>query len=34
VTGPIAGLFFNVLLKQYGTMTNLQIDLEKQNHHL
>jgi hypothetical protein len=26
VTGPIAGLFFNVLIKQYGIMTNLQID--------
>ena len=25
-TGPLAGLFFNVLLKPYGTMTNLQID--------
>ena len=25
-TGPLAGLYFNVLLKQYGTMTNLQID--------
>jgi hypothetical protein len=25
-TGPIAGLFFNVLIKPYGIMTNLQID--------
>ena len=25
-TGPLAGFFFNVLLKPYGTMTNLQID--------
>jgi hypothetical protein len=24
--GPMAGLYFNVLLKQYGIMTNLQID--------
>jgi hypothetical protein len=24
--GPFAGLFLNALIKEYGTMTNLQID--------